>query len=204
MPLVRNRPTLMTLALALAFTLALDGAALACGGVKHAAATKRGGGGRAPLVIGDSVLLGAVSQVAAAGFEVNTRGCRQMSEGLQIIAARKRAKTLPHLVVVALGANGSISTSQIREAMRLVGPDRVLGLVTPRELGGGESSDARNVRAAGRRFPGRVIVLDWVRYSAGRGGWFAGDGLHLGPSGARGLARLLRGALALAVEPLCP
>jgi lysophospholipase L1-like esterase len=194
----------VTLALALAFTLALDGAAIACGGVKTAAATKRGGGGRAPLVIGDSVLLGAVSQVAAAGFEVNTRGCRQMSEGLGIIAARKRAKTLPHLVVVALGANGSISTSQIREAMRLVGPDRVLGLVTPRELGGGESSHARNVRAAGRRFPGRVIVLDWVRYSAGRGGWFAGDGLHLGPSGARGLARLLRGALALAVEPLCP
>jgi lysophospholipase L1-like esterase len=194
-----------TLALALAFMLVLDGAvAHACGGVKTAAAVKRGGGGRAPLVIGDSVLLGAVSQVAAAGFEVNTRGCRQMREGLQIIAARKRAKTLPHLVVIALGANGSIAASQIREAMRLVGRDRVLGLVTPRELGGGESSDARNIRAAGRRFPGRVIVLDWVRFSAGQGGWFAGDGLHLGPGGARGLARLLRGALALAVEPLCP
>jgi len=192
--------------LALVFTLTLaTSAAHACGAAKHAKASKRGSGqGRAPLVIGDSVLLGAVPQVAAAGFEVNTRGCRQMREGLGIIAARKRAKTLPRLVVIALGANGSIAYGQIREAMKLVGPDRVLGLVTPRELGGGQSSDARNIRTAGRRFPGRVAVLDWVRFSAGQGGWFAGDGLHLGPGGARGLARLLRGALALAVEPLCP
>jgi lysophospholipase L1-like esterase len=201
---VRPRHIVPALLLALTFTLAIEGVAAACGGVKHAPAVKRGDPGRAPLVIGDSVLLGAVSQVAAAGFEVNTRGCRQMREGLQIISARKRAKTLPHLVVIALGANGSIAYSQIREAMKLVGPDRVLGLVTPRELGGGQSSDARNVRAAGRRFPGRVVVLDWVRFSAGQGGWFAGDGLHLGPAGARGLARLLRGALALAIEPLCP
>ena len=202
---MRTRRALLTLLLALGVTLALDGAvAHACGGVRHASAVKRGAQGRAPLVIGDSVLLGAVPQVAAAGFEVNTRGCRQMSEGLGIIAARKRAKTLPHFVVIALGANGSISASQIREAMRLVGRDRVLGLVTPRELGGGQGSDARNVRAAGRRFPGRVVVLDWVRFSAGRGGWFAGDGLHLGRSGARGLARLLRRGLPLAIEPLCP
>ena len=202
---MRTRPAVLTLLLALGMTPALDGAvAHACGGVRHASAVKRGADGRAPLVIGDSVLLGAVPQVAGAGFEVNTRGCRQMSEGLGIIAARKRARTLPHFVVIALGANGSISARQIREAMRLVGRDRVLGLVTPRELGGGQGSDASNVRAAGRRFPGRVIVLDWVRFSAGQGGWFAGDGLHLGPSGARGLARLLRRALPLAVEPLCP
>ncbi len=198
--------SLLAVLLALAFALTLGaGAAHACGAAKHARATKRGGiEGRAPLVIGDSVLLGAVPQVASAGFEVDTRGCRQMREGLGIIAARKRAKTLPHFVVIALGANGSIAYGQIREAMKLVGRDRVLGLVTPRELGGGQSSDARNIRTAGRRFPGRVVVLDWVRFSAGQGGWFAGDGLHLGPGGARGMARLLRGSLALAVAPLCP
>jgi hypothetical protein len=199
------RAVVLSFALAIAIALVLDaGAAQACGNAKHASATKRGGGGRAPLVIGDSVLLGAVSQVAAAGFEVNTRGCRQMREGLGIIAARRRAKTLPHFVVIALGANGSIAPSQIREAMRIVGRDRILGLVTPRELGGGESSDARAIRAAGRRFPDRIRVLDWVHFSAGHGGWFAGDGLHLGPGGARGLARLLRAALPLAIEPLCP
>lgn len=196
-------PLFVLLAFATALSLG-TATAQACGAAKHAAATKRGADGRAPLVIGDSVLLGAVPQAAAAGFEVNTRGCRQMSEGLGILAARRRARTLPHFVVIALGANGSISAGQIREAMKIVGPDRVLGLVTPRELGGGQSSDASNIRAAGRRFPGRVVVLDWVRFSAGRGGWFAGDGLHLGPGGARGLARLLRTGLPFAVAPLCP
>ena len=195
----------LAVALAFLFALALDGAAaLACGAAKHATATKRGAGGRAPLVIGDSVLLGAVPQVAAAGFEVDTRGCRQMSEGLGIIAARRRAKTLPHFVVIALGANGSIATGQIREAMKLVGRDRILGLVTPRELGGGESSDARAIRAAGpalprsrprarlgalQRGPRRLVRR---RRAASR------------PGGARGLARLLRRALPLAIAPLCP
>ncbi|MEY2513298.1 MAG: hypothetical protein QOJ89_656 [bacterium] len=192
--------------LAFTATLLLGGAdaAAGCGGVKHAAAVTRGADGRAPLAIGDSVLLGAVPQVAAAGFEVNTRGCRQMREGLQVIAARKRAKTLPRLVVIVLGTNGDIRMSDIRAAMELVGRERVLGLVTPRELGGGSGSDARVVRAAGRRYPERVRVLDWVRLSAGRSGWFAGDGIHLGRSGASGLARLLRGALPFATAPLCP
>jgi len=47
------------------------------------------------------------------------------------------------------------------------------------------------LRAAGRRHPERVVVLDWVAYSAGHPSWFAPDGLHLGPGGAEGLARLL-------------
>ena len=34
-------------------------------------------------------------------------------------------------------------------------------------------------------------MLDWVRYSAGRSSWFAGDGLHLAPAGARAFTRLL-------------
>ena len=192
-------------ALALALGLALDGAvAHACGGARHAAASKRAGQGRAPLVIGDSVLLGAVRQVAGAGFEVDTRGCRQMREGVRIIAARRRAGTLPRLVVLALGTNGSIRMREIRAALAQMGRERVLGLVTPRELGGGSGSDARVIRAAGRRFGERVRVLDWVRASGGRGGWFAGDGIHLGPGGAAGLARLLRGARELVVAPLCP
>lgn len=38
-------------------------------------------------------------------------------------------------------------------------------------------------------------MLDWVAYSAGHPGWFAADGIHLGPGGAAGFARLLRRGL---------
>ena len=42
----------------------------------------------------------------------------------------------------------------------------MLGLVTPREVGGGSGSDAAVIRAAAGD-PDRMEVLDWVRFSAG-------------------------------------
>jgi hypothetical protein len=144
-----------------------------------------------PLAIGDSVMLGAVPQLRRAGLEVNTRRCRQMSEGLRIIRSRRRAGTLPLRVVIALGANWSVRYREIRAAMRLAGRRRLLVLVTPRESGGGESGDAWAMRRAARRFPRRVRLLDWVRVSRGKSGWFGHDGLHLTWSGARAFARVL-------------
>jgi hypothetical protein len=114
-----------------------------------------------------------------------------MGEGLRVIRARRRAGRLPPFVVIALGTNLNITPAQIRAALGIVGRKRLLGLVTPREDGGGSGSDAAVVRRAGRRYRGRVLVLDWVAFSAGRGGWFGGDGIHLGPGGAAGLGRLL-------------
>jgi hypothetical protein len=166
-------------------------ASAGCGGTQHFRAKKRRVPGRPPLAIGDSVMLGAADELASEGFEVDVRGCRQMSEGLGLIAARRRHRSLPPVVVVALGANWVIKATEIRKTVHLLGRDRTLALVTPREEGGGSGSDARVVRAAGRRYRERVKVLDWVAYSAGHGGWFGGDGLHLGPGGARGFARLL-------------
>ena len=106
-------------------------------------------------------MLGAVEDLAAEGFEVNTHGCRQMTEGLEVLAARARAHSLPTTVVVALGANWTVTSDQIRHALMILGRERVLGLVTPRELGGAVTSDQANMRAAGRRWPRRVKVLDW-------------------------------------------
>ncbi len=188
---------------ALTLVLGAAPAQAACGGVKRASPPQRTADTRPPLVIGDSVLLGAVRQVAGAGFEVNTRGCRQISEGLRLMRARRRAGTLPRLVVVALGTNWVIRASDIGAALRIAGPGRVLALVTPREEGGGGGSDASTIRAAGRRHPGRIRVLDWVRYSRGRSGWFAGDGIHLGRGGAAGFARLLRTVRRLTVDAPC-
>jgi hypothetical protein len=149
----------------------------------------------APLAVGDSVMLGAFDGLRAAGFEVNARVCRQMGEGLELLAARDRAGTLPDVVVMALGTNWVVTTADIRRALRTLGPGRVLGVVTPRETGGASSADQARIRAAGRRWPARVKVLDWVRYSAGRSSWFGGDGLHLTAGGAAGFTRLLRRAL---------
>jgi hypothetical protein len=143
-------------------------------------------------VIGDSVVLGAAPQVARAGFEVDARGCRTIEQGLALLRERRRADRLPGLVVLALGTNASISRDHIRRALALLGPERVLALVTPRDRTGGSGAAARAVRAAGRRWPNRVRVLDWVAASGRHRDWRGGDGIHLTAAGADGLARLLR------------
>jgi hypothetical protein len=183
--------------LALAFAAA---AHADCGGVVTERAERNAGPGPAPLAVGDSVMLGAVDELAAVGFDVDARGCRQMGEAIGVMSGYGRR--LPSVVVVFVGANWTISTTEIRRALRVAGRSRILGLVTPRETGGGSGSDAAVVRAAGRRWPDRVRVLDWVAYTAGHGEWFAPDGLHLGPGGATAMARLFRQALAWLSPPL--
>jgi lysophospholipase L1-like esterase len=80
----------------------------------------------------------------------------------------------------------------IHDALDLVGKKRTLGLVTPRESGGGSSSDADVVRSEARKHSNRIELLDWVDYSAGHPSWFQPDGLHLTFPGAEAFADLLR------------
>ena len=168
----------------------------ACGGVQHFSPSKLRRPGRPPLAVGDSVMLGAARQLARKGFEVDVRGCRQMSEGLTLIASRR----LPDVVVIGLGTNWTVTTSQIRTALRILGPNRVLGLITPPEVGGAASSDQTVIRAAGRRWRLRVKVLDWVAYSSGQS--WSWDGMHLRPEGAVAYARLLSRAFTWPIPSL--
>jgi hypothetical protein len=172
-----------------------------CGGVRYMAAKKKPKHGRPPLAIGDSTMLLAMDNLAKVGFNVNAHGCRGMEEGLAILRKREHDGTLPHLVVMALGTDFSVKRSQIKRALRYLGPDRVLGLVTPWELGGHAGSDAKTVRAAGRTWKDRVKVLDWVKVSRGHGSWFQPDGCHLTHAGARAFAKLFKKALPYSQPP---
>jgi hypothetical protein len=187
-----------------AIALPVSDAHAGCGGVRYVRAKKKLGHFRSPLAIGDSSMLLAMDDLAKVGYNVNAHGCRGMDEGLAILRRRKKDGTLPHLVVMALGADFSVKRSQIKRALRYLGPDRVLGLVTPWELGGHAGSDARTVRAAGKRWKGRVKVLDWVRKSRGHHRWFQPDGVHLTKRGARAFAKLFKTALPLAQPPPPP
>lgn len=173
--------------LAAAVTLAVPAAAAACGASQQHGPVANDRPGPAPLAVGDSVMLGAVPELRRAGFEVNARGCRQMSEGVELLASRRGS--LPDRVVVALGYNWTITIEEIRRALIILGPRRVLGMVAPR----GEYASARAaIHAAGRRWPARVQVLRWAARSSGKA--WTWDGLHLTPAGASGFARLLSNA----------
>jgi hypothetical protein len=143
-------------------------------------------------------MLLALPALARVGYRANARGCRQFAEGLRILRDAKHHHQLPRLVVLALGADASVTGHQIEQAKKILGPKRKLGLVTPRERGGGQSNDADVIRNAGQRDPVHIKVLDWVRYSAGHDNWFQPDGLHLTFTGAKAFARLLKKLIPLA------
>lgn len=180
-------------AVAVAFAGLAPPARAACGGVVHRApAGRQSPAHRPPLAIGDSTMLLAVRPLARIGFEANARGCRQWDEGLALLARLRRRHRLAKVVLVHLGANAGVRMPSIVRALHILGPRRILILVTPRP-----GRDARVIRAAGRRWPRRVRVLDWVRDHAGHPGWFSGDGLHLSDAGVRAFVGFCRPFLAL-------
>ena len=148
-------------------------------------------GGRAPLAVGDSVMLLALQDLAGVGYDTNGQGCRSFADGLKVLRAERARGQLPHLVVLALGTDGTVSIGKVESALKILGPEAVLGLVTPRELGGNPGSDATAVRQAAAKYPTRIVLLDWVKYSTGHYNWFQPDHTHLSFAGAAAFARLL-------------
>jgi hypothetical protein len=172
-----------------------------CGGVQSVGPMGWHRRYRPPLAIGDSTMLLALDALSREGFSVNAHGCRQYPEALALLSRLRHANELPRVVVIDLGANGEVSEGDVTGALQILGHDRLLVLVTPRELGGGSGSDAQLVRAEGRRHPERVRVLDWVAYSAGHSDWFEPDGLHVSPRGSAAQTQLLAGVLPLDAPP---
>jgi hypothetical protein len=146
-------------------------------------------------------MLLALYNLAGVGYEANAHGCRQFPEALALLDQRKAQNTLPHMVLIALGADGSVTPDDIGQALGLVCCTRLLVLVTSRELGGGSGSDAATVRDEGRKHFKRILVLDWVNYSARHPEWFQPDGLHLTTAGAVAFTRLLAQAIPDAYPP---
>lgn len=175
-----------------------------CGTQHEVVATRHPKGQRPPWAIGDSTMLLAIYNLAAEGYDADAQGCREYADTLELIRERKAAGTLPHMVVMALGADGTVTHNEIGVSLGLLCCSDLLVLVTPRELGGGSGADAETMRQEARRHPGRTVLLDWVKYSAGHPSWFQPDGLHLTTDGATAFARLLAQALPDAYPPKKP
>jgi hypothetical protein len=180
-----------TMVLLLALTVPA-GASAACGQEYKGAPQQSTTPGGPPLAIGDSVLADAVPSLVRDGFEADGMVCRQMSQGLTIL--KERAGRLPHLVVLALGTNGEVTPQQIETALAVLGPGRVLVLVTPH--GSVLPSTPRVIRSAAAANPQRIVLLDWDRLAAEHPDWLAPDGVHLGgAAGIEGFAAMVAGTL---------
>ena len=151
-------------------------------------------------MVGDSILYDVVPSLARLGFQADAMVCRQFSQGLMLLA--QRGASLPHLVVLELGTNGTVTGAQIDQALAILGPHRLLGLITPHD--GVVPSDIGTMLAAQRRHPRQILILDWNRLASAHPYWLSGDGIHLsGEAAIAGFAQMVATLLPYAPWPPC-
>jgi hypothetical protein len=148
--------------------------------------------GEVPLAIGDSVMLGAAKQLAGGGLEVDAKEGRVMHAAVSILRRRERVATLPATVVIALGTNFPAQPAEVADAIRLLGRERTLVLVTP--FRAWSPFGAAAFWRAKRLHPATVRIADWGAAASRNAAWLYADGTHLRPAGSLGYTQLVRAA----------
>ena len=147
-------------------------------------------------VVGDSVLLGAEQTLPAtlSGWRVtmNCVGSRRLPQAIGVLKANR--SHLGAVVVIQMGNNyipGEDGTfaSQIDKAMRVMRDVRRVVWVTVAEKWSSRVMINNAIRKAASRWP-TMRIADWARVIAAHPG-YAGDMLHLSPSGRVAMARLI-------------
>ena len=160
------------------------------------AAPAPAGPGAAPtLVVGDSIALGsrdALRTALGGQTTVDAKVGRQFAASPAIVAAWTQGHDGP--IVLALGANGTVSPRDVRAVLSSAGQRRVvlIGTAVPRRWKDGNNAVLRD---AADRHRGQVAFVDWAALVADHPGVLGPDGVHPGPAGRRLLARAVGEAL---------
>jgi hypothetical protein len=169
--------------------------------------------GKPPLMIGDSTVLLTIPNLTAVGYSVNAKGCRGFQEAIDLAVKLREKRRLPHLVLINDYGNGGASEKVIGYALEALGRSRVLGLVTEYDAdsGKGPAPGTDALQQAAKRYPDRIVLLNWVRYSRPHhfaepapGAWFLPDLFHPNFDGAEAYSQFLARALPLARDGVFP
>jgi hypothetical protein len=141
--------------------------------------------------LGDSVMLGAKSNLKGKGFViVDAAESRQAYKGPSLL--RKRGASLPTNVVVHLGTNGTFPLSVCKKIVTTAGPKRRVFFVTVHVPRSWQKPNNKVIRACDAAFAAdRVHVIDWNAAVKQHPKWLYSDHTHLRPSGAKGFAALI-------------
>lgn len=175
--------------------------AFGCGN-EHIGKSKKGGK-KAPLAIGDSTMLLPIPNLTRAGFNVNAKGCRGFRQSVLVMQQYAKKGRLPHLILIGAYSNGGVNPGLVDFALKVAGPNRALGFITQYDADTGEppAADTDVIRAAARKHPRRIFLLDWVDHSLPHhsdqapDGWFLPDLFHPNFTGAQAFTDFLAGSL---------
>ena len=148
------------------------------------------------VAIGDSVMLGAKSQLQRIGVTVvDAKVSRQASVGPELVRKLARNPNIKH-VVIHLGTNGFYSVDSCRETIRAAGLKRTVFLVNLKVPRKWEKTNNALMRKCASGFSSsRVQVLDWYSISQTKSAYLYSDGIHLTPAGAKKFAGMIRAAI---------
>jgi peptidoglycan/LPS O-acetylase OafA/YrhL len=151
------------------------------------------------LAIGDSVLLAASPALTSAygsGITVDAAVGRQVSTGLDRLAAYRSSKALSHYrtVVIDLGTNGQFTAAQFATLAALLQGVPNVVVYTVHAARSWAATDDAVIRAGVAAHAQQMRIADWAHASTGPGLLYP-DGIHPDPAGARVYAQLLVTAL---------
>jgi peptidoglycan/LPS O-acetylase OafA/YrhL len=147
------------------------------------------------VAVGDSVMLGAQSALVQAmpGIRVDAKVGRQFTAVSDVVGWYASEGLIPGTLVVHAGTNGTFTDADLDRMMDRAGDRRVL-LVNAKVARPWQELVNQRLAAAAQRHPNAVLV-DWYSLASAHPEWFAGDGAHLRPDGARAFAELIRSNL---------
>jgi peptidoglycan/LPS O-acetylase OafA/YrhL len=134
---------------------------------------------QAPIALGESVMLGAISQLQSGGFYVDALKSRQGTEMAELVEGLRAMNQIGRTVVIQIGTNGSVDQSTFDRIMAQLPPETTpqvvfLTVTAPRGWTDGNNAIIRNLPSI---YP-NVTVLDWQAAVAG-GVRLCPDGIHI-------------------------
>ena len=177
--------------------------AFGCGHVHTADAQRNPYGpndGPPPIAIGDSTMLLPIPDLTRVGFDVNAKGCRGFKQSIWVARDLRNQDELPKLILINAYGNGGVNDDLIKFALKVIGPNRTLVLVTAYDADTGHppAPDTDVLVKAAKDHPDQIKLLDWVKYSLPHhkvepapGAWFLPDLFHPNFTGAPAYANFL-------------
>lgn len=146
--------------------------------------------------IGDSVMAASALALKSAlpGIYIDAVPSRQMTAGLQVVRALANSGRLRPVVVIGLGTNYIVTTSQLNELLRLLGPDRKLVLINT-YVPDAWSKEVNATEAAFVQRHPDVVLADWFDLISHRTYLLWPDQVHPQLPGTAVYARLVGQAI---------
>jgi hypothetical protein len=152
--------------------------------------------GKQVTAIGDSVMAASAMALAAAmpGIYIDAKPDRQMPAGLTIVRRLAATGRLRPVVVIGLGTNYIVTTKQLNELMKVLGPNRKLVLINT-YVPDAWSRQVNVTEAAFIRQHPNVTPADWFDTIRNRMNLLWPDHIHPEIPGTYVYARMVRRAV---------